>query len=349
MRILPTGRSLTALAVASTCWAAPAIARGNIFVHTFVTTHDQPGKQAASPTTQASTTGAPGVELQHPSPQGTSPQVEQPGPTQGTAQGPTVEQTGPTQGTAPQGPTQGTTQGPKTVEQTGPTQGTAPQGPTQGTSPRVERTGLQVEQTGPQGAAQPTSPPPEIGSPARSGDPPETNEETPRIGKLKVGGYGGPLVKLTMLNRQFGAFVGLRGGVLLGRYVSLGAALHYLMLPVHIDPATPDPVRVLNLNYAGAAIGIVFARPRKRLVFEAMTLLGGGGSCLQNKTQGTCEDRNGFFVAEPELYMHVRVAEYFRISIGAGYRFIAATAWSGPGSWRLAGPVGTVMLAFGRF
>ncbi len=156
-------------------------------------------------------------------------------------------------------------------------------------------------------------------------------------------------MKLTLLNRQFAAIVGLRGGVLLGKRLSLGAALHYLMLPVHIDPQAPDPVRALNLNYAGAAIGVVVARVRQRVSFELLTLLGGGGACLQNKTQGICEDRNGFFVAEPEMYLHVKLSPFFRISVGGGYRFIAASSWSGPGSWRLAGPEATIMLAFGRF
>ncbi|MGB1276856.1 MAG: hypothetical protein ACPG77_14010 [Nannocystaceae bacterium] len=136
---------------------------------------------------------------------------------------------------------------------------------------------------------------------------------------------------------------------MLGKRVSLGAALHYLLLPVEIDPQQPDPVRSLNLNYAGAVVGVTVAHVRKRLQFEMLTLLGGGGACWQNQTLGTCEDRASFFVAEPEIYMHIHVAKFFRVSLGAGYRFVAAGAWSGPGSWRLAGPVGTVMLAFGNF
>ena len=82
------------------------------------------------------------------------------------------------------------------------------------------------------------------------------------------------------------------------------------------------------------------ARAGERVGFGAWGLIGGGGGCLQNQMTGDCRERVAFFALEPELFMHVVVHRNVAISLSAGYRFVAAGAWSGPGSWGLASPAG---------
>jgi hypothetical protein len=51
--------------------------------------------------------------------------------------------------------------------------------------------------------------------------------------------------------------------------------------------------------------------------------------------------RDGFFVAEPEANIFVRLTEHLRIVGGAGYRFVGADRHSGD---RLRGATGTLSL-----
>ncbi|MCB9750516.1 MAG: hypothetical protein H6713_11075 [Myxococcales bacterium] len=129
----------------------------------------------------------------------------------------------------------------------------------------------------------------------------------------------------------------------------LGAAFNYLVLPLQIDPATPSAEERLNLNYAGLVLGGVFARAGERVGFGAWGLIGGGGGCLQNQMTGDCRERVAFFALEPELFMHVVVHRNVAISLSAGYRFVAAGAWSGPGSWGLASPAGGLGIVISQF
>ncbi|MEZ4428616.1 MAG: hypothetical protein R3A51_13120 [Nannocystaceae bacterium] len=166
-------------------------------------------------------------------------------------------------------------------------------------------------------------------------------------------GWGGPFGTVTAFNRQVAGYVGLAGGIHFPRVgrgeIYLGAALHYLMLPVHIDKDMPDDTYKLNANHGGLVFGGVFARVGERVRFGAWGLLAGGGACLQNRQNGECRDRNGFFVGQPELFVHVVVQRHVALSLGAGFRFVAASAWSGPSSWALAGPVATLGILFGDF
>jgi hypothetical protein len=110
-----------------------------------------------------------------------------------------------------------------------------------------------------------------------------------------------------------------------------------------------DDTERLNLNYAGLVLGGAFARIGDRVSFGLWGLVGGGGGCLQNQMDGECRDRTAFFAAEPELFMHVVLHRSVALSLAAGYRFIAAGEWLGPGSWQLAGPVGTIGFVIGKF
>lgn len=181
--------------------------------------------------------------------------------------------------------------------------------------------------------------------------------------RVKLSGWGGPFGHLTGANKQFATFVGLAGGLRiseLGRPLGrgpharpgsmlIGGGFNYLVLPLKVEPDVVTEDERLNLNYAGLVLGGVFAHVGARVDFGTWALIGGGGGCLQNQMTGECRERSAFFVGEPQLFMHVVVHRNIAISLAAGYRFVAGASWSGPSSWRLAGPVGSLGIVISQF
>ncbi len=164
----------------------------------------------------------------------------------------------------------------------------------------------------------------------------------------KLSGFGGPILQLSGLDRKFAAMVGLGGGLMIRRRVSIGAAALWLLNPSEAGTTSVGAPQRLNFNFGALLLSVVVARTQ-RVDFMVGGLLGGGGACLQNPENGTCYARTAMFVGQPGLAAHIKLAPIVRLAVGLGYRFVAARAWSGPNSGRLGAPVGSVMLEFGLF
>jgi len=164
----------------------------------------------------------------------------------------------------------------------------------------------------------------------------------------KLSGFGGPILQLTGLDRKFAAMVGLGGGLMIRRRVSVGAAALWLLNPSEAGTTSVGAPQRLNFNFGALLLSVVFART-KQVDFVVGGLVGGGGACLQNPENGSCYARTAMFVGQPGLAAHIKLAPIVRLAVGLGYRFVAARAWTGPDSGRLGAPVGSVMLEFGLF
>lgn len=164
----------------------------------------------------------------------------------------------------------------------------------------------------------------------------------------KLTGFGGPVVQGTGLAGNFAAMVGLAGGLTIKRRVSIGATALWLLNPADAGETSVGAPQRLNFNFGGLLLAVVFART-KRVDFTVGGVLGGGGACLQNPSSGSCYARTAMFVGQPELAAHIKLAPIVRLSLGLGYRLVAARGWTGPDSRRLGAPVGTLMLEFGLF
>ena len=164
----------------------------------------------------------------------------------------------------------------------------------------------------------------------------------------KLTGFGGPVVQGTGFAGNFAAMVGLAGGLTIQQRVSIGATALWLLNPADAGKTSVGAPQRLNVNFGGLLLAVVFARV-KRVDFTAGGLLGGGGACLQNPNNGSCYARTAMFVGQPELAAHIKLAPIVRLSLGLGYRLVAARGWTGPVSRQLGAPVGTVLLEFGLF
>ncbi len=185
------------------------------------------------------------------------------------------------------------------------------------------------------------------GASAASSEPPRPKWWGP-FPRPKLSGFGGPVVQLSGLDRNFAAMIGLAGGLMIKRRVAIGAAAMWLINPSKAGVTSVGAPQQLNFNFGGLLLAVVFART-KTIDFTAGGIVGGGGACLQNPNNGTCYARTAMFVGQPEVAAHIKLAPIVRLTLGLGYRFVVARAWTGPSGARLGAPVGSVMLEFGLF
>ena len=186
-----------------------------------------------------------------------------------------------------------------------------------------------------------------LGAPLRA-------QETLLGGDVEFGGYGGPVVQFTSLNKQLGVLVGGGGGVVIGHTLSLGGAGYGLVNNVTEDVA-PAATPYLNLGYGG--VYLRYINSSNALVhFTAGVLIGGGGAGFRDDVADGNEPNTGrdtlsdaFFIAEPDLEAELNVARWLRITLGGSYRLVSGLRVAGLGNDDISGPSARMTLKFGSF
>lgn len=180
-------------------------------------------------------------------------------------------------------------------------------------------------------------------------------ESGPMInGSVSHGGFGGPVVKLTTINSEFGVFVGGRGGWIVNfrpdHSFVLGGGGYSLATEIEIDDVMSSGGSAhLNLAYGGLELAYV-NRTRNPVHFSVHTLIGGGGADHSEESQNLeGEDGDPFFVVEPGISAILNVAEFFRIEGGVSYRLISGTDLDGVEDSDLSGASAVLTFKFGSF
>ena len=151
--------------------------------------------------------------------------------------------------------------------------------------------------------------------------------------KLKVKGFGSPIVKLTQVHNEFDLMIGARGAVLLNRAFAIGIGGYSLASSIHVSETKSN----FEMEYAGLILEFVF--PSDKLIhLSANTLLGWGS--LNNAANRNWmsydpyyDDRydyanynlvdDSFLVIEPELNLELNMTTFFRLGLGISYRYIS--------------------------
>lgn len=146
--------------------------------------------------------------------------------------------------------------------------------------------------------------------------------------KPAVGGYGGPTVAYThMLNRD-GVLIGGEGAVLVDHRLSFGGA-GYAFSRSPDGPAAPDGTpREFFTGYGGFLIR--YAVYSDIPVYASLGALIGGGALTLAPRQHDDEDTGdkvqtrGYFVAQPDVSLHVNATRWLRFGLVFGYRVATA-------------------------
>lgn len=187
---------------------------------------------------------------------------------------------------------------------------------------------------------------------------PATAQQTETLfdGKATHGGFGGPVVKFSDVAGSAGVWVGGRGGWLINmneqHTISLGGGGYGLVTnhPV-LNPQIGDPdtnYYVLN-GYGG--FEFEYTNKSYKLVhFTVSSLLGGGGLMMRERDyENVEEDVDSYFVFEPGVHAELNVTNFFRISVGAAYRFTSGIGKFGFSDSDFSGLNGVITFKFGGF
>lgn len=176
--------------------------------------------------------------------------------------------------------------------------------------------------------------------------------ETLLGGQFESGGFGGPQIKFTNVNDQFGVMVGGHGGWLINHTFVLGGAGYGLVNEVDA-PSEYETENDLFLELGYGGLYLEYINDSNNLVhFTVHTLIGAGGLTFSERRFSDHDweyQKDSFFVFEPGVNVMVNITEFFRVGLGATYRYVDGIELSGLSGNDLSGPTAMINFRFGRF
>lgn len=178
------------------------------------------------------------------------------------------------------------------------------------------------------------------------------------------GGYGGPELKLTSIDKgEFGLLVGGRGGWIINSVFSVGGGGYGLVTSHEVEGYRVSEPRIkeVYLRAGWGGLFIEYINNSNEVVhFTINALIGGGGAAYTASIDEIIDDENddlsdktyessGFFLAEPGITADVNFTRFFRVSIGASYRIVSFLDLSQHESSDLGGPSFNICFKFGSF
>jgi len=179
---------------------------------------------------------------------------------------------------------------------------------------------------------------------------------TPRR-KTIFTGYGVSSNKYTRFNGENAVLLGAYGGVLINHKLMVGLG-GYGLVTRHDANVVSDHYK--KNSYKMGYGGFVFEYDivdRGRFHATSNVLLGAGAIINGHSKSGSIydpehflsEEESGFLVAEPSLALEADVTNWFRVGVGAGYRFVGSSNMTSISDHELSGVTANISLKFGVF
>ena len=157
-------------------------------------------------------------------------------------------------------------------------------------------------------------------------------------GGIESGGFGAPVVTFSQVADNFAVFVGGRGGWIINHTFVLGGGGYGLVN--NIDGG--GPVRAVEFGYGGLEMEYINSS-NKLVHFTVYVLVGAGG------LGGTAVNEESVFVLQPALNGELNITRYFRVNLGAGYRWVVGVDSPGWSDSDFSSFYGQATLKFGSF
>ena len=175
-------------------------------------------------------------------------------------------------------------------------------------------------------------------------------EKTLISGDIESGGYGGPVLQVTQINKQTAVLVGGVGGWIINHTIVLGGGGYGLVTDV--TAKYPDPFygsQYLSVGYGGLYLEYI-ASSDEVIHLSVGALIGAGNVGYKNQEMFSMNrSMDNFFVLEPNIQVNLNVTQFFRISAGANYRWVTGVRNDITSDADLSGPSGMLILRFGMF
>jgi hypothetical protein len=138
----------------------------------------------------------------------------------------------------------------------------------------------------------------------------------------RITGYGSLDSKFTRLNDKDAVLIGAHGGVIFNSYFYFGLGAYGLVTTNQLAGTEPARNLDMNMGYTGLMMG--FNIMPKKVVHFSIPLFVGVGN-LELEHNNVFVENSAFLVFEPGLHLELNVAQFMKIGLGAGYRFVNGT------------------------
>ncbi len=178
-------------------------------------------------------------------------------------------------------------------------------------------------------------------------------------GDVDHGGWGGFEFGVSQILDETTMIVGGRGGWTINHTLTIGGA-GWGMIPDFekegLIPFNPDSVVSLNMGAGGLLLEYVWGS-EKVVHFNVGAMIGWGGIAITEKYDYEQDDEwdesnsvgDGFFIAEPHLGLELNMMKFWRINIGARYRYISGIDKFNLEDSDFSGTTGYIQFRFGDF
>jgi hypothetical protein len=176
-------------------------------------------------------------------------------------------------------------------------------------------------------------------------------EETLLRGPVAHGGFGGPVFGLTQIGGEPGVLTGGYGGWIINHTVFLGGGGYGLVNEIDAGTTSTGDEMYMNFGYGGFQMGMILGS--NRLVhLTGSDLLGTGALGYRQYDLEDWEDiltDDIIYVIEPAVNVELNVTKFFRVDVGASYRYVMGVDLADWTNEDLSGLSAMLMFKFGKF
>lgn len=173
-------------------------------------------------------------------------------------------------------------------------------------------------------------------------------EETLVGEEIHSGGYGGPVWKLTSINGTTTSLSGGRGAWLINHKFGIGGGGYGTISDVKSEFTLDNRPLYIELDYGGLELEYIH-QSDKLIHWTLHTLIGSGTAKLRHHSPDREIASDKLYLIEPSLNADINIAKWFRIGVGASYRYVSGLDLSPLGQSDLNSLSGLICLKFGSF
>ena len=136
--------------------------------------------------------------------------------------------------------------------------------------------------------------------------------------------FGGNGVNFTTINNQFSVMTGGRGFATFNNRYTIGGGGWGMIKGVEVESNIEGTYNFVKMGYGGIDFGYL-ALHSEKFNLGTKLLIAGGAVFKETVPELKANDFKMFPVLEPSLYYQITLSNFFRIEMGASYRYIRGT------------------------
>ncbi len=167
----------------------------------------------------------------------------------------------------------------------------------------------------------------------------------------RIGGFGGPIVRVTQVAGETAVIAGGGGAFLINRRFAIGGSGFGGTTAADVIIGGTPQRGEMDFAYGGLTLEVI-TRPSKLVHATYGVLIGGGTVSVwpdNLRPRNPTEVGDPFGALEPQLGIELNLSRFARVGLNGGYRFTFGSEIEGLVNKDLNGASGTLLVRFGAF